>query len=415
MKTMDTLRWGYRGIRQRKLRAALTILGIMIGVASVIALVSQTEGIQSNIVNQINQLGPTTISIRPSSTVTQLTDSDVNRISQIPGVEYVVPVMVTPVKIYGMGTSRSFTLIGIDPAQFPILVDGATFKEGRMYQSLSFSEATVGINVKYPQDMNMPLITLGQSTTFEFGMINPIRKSVQVVGVLNAYGASSLVSVDDGVFMPIKGTMALLGKSSYTTLFVKTVDVDAVDAVVGNIKASYGTSLNILTVKQITEIVATIISELTTLLGAIAAISLFVAGLGIMNIMFVSVIERTREIGVLKALGFKRDNILSIFLTEATMMGVIGGLMGILLGTGISYLIPIILSGIYSSNTEQSSNVGGSSAFSSSFGSMSYTPLIRPEIVILVFIFAMTVSLIAGYYPARRASRMDPVVALRHD
>lgn len=405
MRSSDILRWGLRGIRQRRLRAALTILGIMIGTAAVIALVSQTEGIQSSILEQVNKLGPNTISIRPASGAVVLTQTDVNKMLQIPGVEYVVPVVTAPVRLYGGGTSKLFTLVGVDSAEFEILISGATYEEGRLFQPLSYSEVTVGSSVKQPQDLSYPMVVVGQSATVEIGLVDPVKKTVQVVGALDPYGTATLVSVDDSLFMSLKGAMALLGRSSYSALFIKTTDVDSVDYVVENIKAIYGTRLTILTVKQITQIVSTITGQLTVLLGAIAAISLFVAGLGIMNIMFVSVIERTREIGVLKALGFTNNNVLMIFLSEAAIMGVVGGILGLLVGTGISYLIPVALS-------------AGMSRTASSFGSataFSYTPIVRADVAVFVLLFAVAVALLAGFYPARRGSRMDPVVALRHD
>jgi putative ABC transport system permease protein len=412
MKPADTVKWGIRGIRQRKMRAALTILGIIIGTASVVALVSQTEGIQSSILGQIDKLGPNTITIRPSSTTITLTQSDVDRISQIPGVEYVVPIVASSVKVYSAGTSKSFTLIGVKPSQFDLLIDGATFDSGRLYQSLSYSEIVVGSNVVQPQDMTSPFLTVGQSTTIEVGVVNPSKKIVQVVGSLEEYGAASAVSVDDSVYISLEGALNLIGKNTYSSFFVKTTEADNIDSVVYNIKAFYGTNLNILTVKQITSIVSTITNMLTVLLGAIAAISLLVAGIGIANIMFVSVIERTREIGILKALGFTNNNVLSIFLSEAILMGVVGGILGIALGIGLSYLMPLLFaSGI--TNTE--STTSSFSTSTSSFGSFSYTPVVRPEIVAFVLIFAVSVALLAGFLPARRASKMDPVVALRHD
>jgi putative ABC transport system permease protein len=420
MKFSDSIRWGVRGIRQRKLRAALTILGILVGTAAVIALVSQTQGISVSIVGQIGKLGPNSIIIRPASATVILTQKEIGIIQQMPGVAYVIPVVMGTVKIYGAGSTRTFSLVGVDSAQFDLLVSGATISEGRKYQSTSYSEILVGHNVKLPQDLNAPLLSVGQSVTVESVGPNPTRKVVQVVGSLDTYGLSLFVSVDDGVFMSLSGASSYLGRTSYNALFVETVDAGSVDYVVNNLKAIYGTNLSAITVNQISQIVSTITGFLTILLGAIAGISLLVAGLGIMNIMFVSVIERTREIGVLKALGFKGRDILSMFLSEAAVLGIIGGTLGILSGTAISYVIPLFISGVGSDFGGQEAmdlggGQGGAGFGSAAAGSFSYSPVISPEVVLVVFLFALTVSLLAGLYPARRASKMDPVTALRHE
>jgi len=413
MKASDTLGWGIRGIKQRKLRAVLTILGIMIGVASVVALVSQTQGIQYSIIDQVNKLGPTSININTRSTSVILTQSDVDRISQMPGVDYVIPLVTSTIKVYGTGPAKTFTLIGVDPAQWDLLIEDTSFEEGHLFQAMSYSEAVIGYGVHYPQDLSVTYLNVGQSVSAEVGLVNPVRKQLQIIGALDVYGATSAVSVDDTVFMPLKGAMSILGTTSYTQLIVKATDVDSVDSVVDTIRASYGRQLSIITVKQITQIVSTITDQLTLLLGAIAAISLLVAGLGIMNIMFVSVIERTREIGVLKALGFKGKNVMRIFLSEAAIMGVIGGILGVAAGTAMSYLIPIVISRVLNTNANNSFGMSGGSFGTS--GSFSYTPIISPEIIALVMVFALGVSILAGYYPARRASKMDPVVALRQN
>jgi putative ABC transport system permease protein len=210
-------------------------------------------------------------------------------------------------------------------------------------------------------------------------------------------------------------------------IIVKTYDPTTINDVIANIRIIYGTNLNILSVQQIAQIATIITNALGILLGAIAGISLLVAGLGIMNIMVVSVIERTREIGVMKALGFRSREVLAIFLSEALFLGIIGGVLGLMLGGGVSYALPQVLSG---AQTQTLETIGQSSGFSmsaqtgaeggafynmSQMTNFSYQPMISLENVLQILLFAILVSLFAGIYPARRASQMDPIEALRHD
>ncbi len=400
--------WGTRGIRQRKMRSALTVLGIIVGTAAVIALVSQTQGIQNSIIDQVNQLGPTTITVRSSSSKLLLTDAEVGTILDLPGVDTVIPIVTANVKIYGAGGTRSFAIIGVEQEKFGEFAPGYSIDSGRIFDALSVSEIVIGANVQNPQDSASAFISPNETVTIDLG--GSRLKFLQAVGSLNTYGMSMLVAVDDSIFMSLEGAMNMLGRKSYSSLIVKATDTASVDSVVETLKIIYGTNVNINTVKQITTTVSSITGSLTILLGVIAAISLFVAGLGIMNIMFVSVIERTREIGVLKALGFTSYDVLAIFLAEALMLGMVGGLLGIASGTAISYVIPYVIMRAVSSSA---TTVGGSS--SDEIAAFTYSPVIQPEIALLVFGFALAVSLLAGFYPARRASRMDPVEALRHE
>jgi putative ABC transport system permease protein len=419
MKFSDSLRWGLRGVRQRKLRAALTILGILVGTAAVIALVSQTQGIQTSIVSQIDKLGSTTIVVRPGSNNVLLTQSDVGIISQIPGVASAVPILLAQIKVYGANGPRTFSLVGIDPNQLDIVVKGAVLSEGRIYQALSSSEILIGANVEFPQGLTSAYLAVNQPVTIQVGAVNTVSKVVQVAGSFQIFGASLLVSVDDSVFMSLKGALTLLNRNSYSAIYVQAADANSVNRVSTYIQSVYGPNVSILTVAQITQIVSSIIGLLTVLLGAISGISLFVAGLGIMNIMFVSVLERTREIGLLKAVGFKSRDVLSVFLSEAVIQGIIGGILGILTGTGISFIIPFFVNGLGSSFSGNAQSFGGAGGANggpaSGFTSLTYSPSISPEVVVMVFLFALAISLLAGLYPARRASRMDPVVALRSE
>ncbi len=413
MRASDTIRWGTKGLKQRKLRAALTVLGIMIGTAAIIALTSQTQGIQVSIIGEIDKLGSNSITVRPASTSVIFTQADVDTISQIPGVSEVMPMMQSAVRVYGSGGVRSFTVIGLSPEEFDKLVPDAVYSEGRIYTEDSYSEVLVGANVENPQDMTTPFLVVGQSVSLEYGSAG-VSREVQVVGALEPYGFS-MISVDDSIFMTTGGLSALTGRSSYSAIYIKTTGAGAEDTVTAYLKAYYGTTVSTLSVSQITQIVSTITGLLTVFLGAIAAISLFVAGVGIANIMFVSVVERTKEIGVLKALGFKGRHILSLFLSEAALLGIIGGILGILSGVAISYIVPYLFSGSIGSSSFTGLQPGGSAATRQIAGSFSYSPVFSPEIIALVFLFAVGLSVMAGFYPARRASKMNPVDALRHE
>jgi putative ABC transport system permease protein len=412
MRTTDTLRWGTKGIKQRKLRAALTILGIMIGTAAIIALTSQTQGIQVSIIGEIDKLGSNSITIRPASSSVIFTQSDVNTISQIPGVSEVIPLRQAAVRAYGSGGARTLSIIGLDPDQFDKIIPDAKFSEGRAYAPESYSEIIIGSNVKNPQDMTTPFLNVGQSVSIGYG--SALRET-QVVGSMASYGFS-MISVDDSIFMTSAGIVALTGKSSYSAIYIKTTGPNADTTVTQYLKAIYGTTVSIISVSQITQIVSTITGLLTVLFGAIAGISLFVAGVGIANIMFVSVVERTKEIGVLKALGFKSRHILSLFLSEAAVLGIVGGALGVVAGVAMSYVVPYLFTGSMGGSSFDQSGFGGTSSSNGQFGtSFSYTPVFSPELIVLVFLFAVGLSVIAGLYPARRASKMDPVVALRHE
>ena len=284
-----------------------------------------------------------------------------------------------------------------------------------------------GNNAQYPQDLSSAFMNIDQGITLELGGREPVRKVLTLVGSFNTYGASTLFSVDDNIFTSTRGAQALTNRQSYNMVIIKTVDPSNIGDVVANIKIMYGTNLNILSIKQIAQIATVITGYLGMLIGAVAGISLLVAGLGIMNIMFVSVIERTREIGILKAVGFKSGEVMAIFLSEAFFLGIIGGILGIILGGSVSYILPFILSGTQSSTLEtigegggfqmssQANAEGGTFFNVAQMSNFSYQPVISLETVLLILLFAICVSLFAGIYPARRASNMDPIEALRHN
>ncbi|MEM2074381.1 MAG: FtsX-like permease family protein, partial [Nitrososphaeria archaeon] len=237
------------------------------------------------------------------------------------------------------------------------------------------------------------------------------RITLQVAGVLEKYGASAFLSIDNSIFIPIEYAMNILNRRSYSYIIVKAANVESVNTVSDYLTTIYGRGINILNVQQITQAVSTIMGFFSILLGSVAAISLSVAGLGIMNIMLVSVYERTKEIGLLKAIGFKDRNILIIFLSEALIIGLIGGILGLVAGAAASQVVPTLISTYFNTSSVSSNNPMAAQGIAS----FTYTPIITLDLVGVALLTAISVSVFSGLYPAWRASKMEPIKALRYE
>jgi ABC-type antimicrobial peptide transport system permease subunit len=418
MRLADILFISFTHLKERKLRASLTILGIIIGIASIIALVSQTAGISASITGTLEKLGPTTIMVTSTNPrLLRLTDVEMFKIKEVPGVVEVIPITFDRVSIQVSGETQQITLIGINSINLNNLVGEVKLSEGIMYSDSIVPQAVIGSNIAKNIE-----VTIGQPLVAQRG--NSFI-SVQVVGILSSYGASAFLSVDDSIFIPIDAASSMFNKLSYDMVFVKAESVESVNTVLEYLQAIYGNDIRTISVAQLSQTVSSIISSLSLFLGGIAAISLSVAGVGIMNIMFVSVLERTREIGVLKAIGFKNRDVLFIFLSEAIIIGILGGILGVVAGGALSYLVPYILSSMMSrsmgsaqARTTQIRAVGSPpvmGAMPMQTQSLSYTPIVSMDMVAISIFLAVAVSIVSGLLPAWRASRVDPIKALRYE
>jgi len=420
MRFTDLLRLSLKPWSERKVRASLLVFAVAIGVASVIALVSQTSGVQQSITRQLQTLGPTTIVVTPIGR-TQLTESDIALISSLPNVQEVIPMLSTRVYTSRAGQDVELTLIGVDPLKLETLLGELRIIDGQIYPRAQAPIAVVGYEVAYPPTLGgAQTISIAQPMLVEQRTQSFTRRIPLVVsGILDRYGASAFVSIDSSVFMSIEMLRTILNRNDYNLVMVKADTVEAVQTVVDQLTTIYGERVRVVAVQALASTISGVIGQFGVLLGSVAGISLAVAGLGIMNIMLVTVVERTKEIGVMKALGFSDGDVLKIFLMESLVIGLLGGLVGVVLGITSAYALPLIFGGIFP--------FGGGGGFRPPTGvppgpfggqqttQLTITPFITTEVILLAYSVAALISILSGIYPAWRASRMDPIKAIRYE
>jgi len=396
----------FRSILRNRLRSLLTSLGIIIGVSAVIIMVAVGEGSQAKIEDSINSLGTNLLIVMPGSATSggaQMGAGSFNRLdfddvealqreaTLISGVSAVVR---SGGQVIGGGSNWASMVYGVDPDYFAIR--NWTLESGE-----EFTERDLTAKRK--------IAILGKTVADElFGDADPIGETIRirnvpfkVTGVLEEKGQSGVGEDQDDVILAPSTTVynRLMGhRQRMDFINASAVSTETIDAAIEEMTAILREAhdlddgeeddFTIRSQAEITEAVTETTETMTLLLGSIAAVSLVVGGIGIMNIMLVSVTERTREIGIRLSVGAREGDILVQFLTEATVLSLSGGLMGIMLSGAV---------------------VAGLNRWSS------LQPVITPEIVLLSFLFSAAVGIFFGFYPARKAAMLDPIDALRHE
>jgi len=414
MNLLESARIAMRSLAANKLRSALTMLGIIIGVAAVIALMGVGRGASKAIDSQINSMGTNLLFVSSGSTNTAgvrsaqgsaqtLTYEDALALSDpasLPAVSAVAPQVQAFGQVVYSGNNANTQIVGVTADYGPVrnyTVQNGDFITTQSVQSKS-AVAVLGANVV------SELFTGGQDPVGLSVRINNIP--FKVIGVLTAKGGSGFGNQDDQILVPITTAMTRLSRSRMGSgnviqqISVQVVDSKQMDAAIEQISAvlrdrhhvRYEDDFTVRSQQDMLESANQITGVLTLFLGGVAGISLLVGGIGIMNIMLVSVTERTREIGIRKAMGATRRNVLTQFLTEAVFLSVLGGLIGVAVGAGIARLI----SGL-------------------AVGTMTLTPVIALDSILLATIFSLCVGLFFGAYPAFRAASLHPIDALHYE
>ena len=392
-------------LKANKMRTFLTMLGIIIGVGAVIALVSVGMGVKSNVTSSISSLGSNMLIVSPGSSnrggvrgaagsMQTLKYDDAEAIKEkIKGIDYVSPTVSGSYQVVNGNMNWNTSVQGVTP------------------ELMAIRSLTVGYGSFITQsDMNkrQRVAVIGTTVAANlFGADNPVGKNIRinnqpfkVIGLLESKGQSSMgQDQDDMIYVPLTTAQErMLGITYVQSINVQVTDQEEMDQVQAEIEtllrqrhhilAGKDDDFNVRNLTSLMEAMSESTAMLTILLGCIAGISLVVGGIGIMNIMMVSVTERTREIGIRKALGATYDNIMLQFMIESMVIGIVGGIIGIVLGSGASQLI---------------GKLGN------------FTTVITLLPILVSFFFSVGIGLFFGIYPARKAAKLDPIEALRYE
>ena len=412
MRSLDILSLSLRQLRERKLRTILTFLAVAVGVVSIVALSSLVGGVSQSISQSLETLGPNTIMVIPQDSL--LTDADVARLGGLRGVSAVTPILNTRVVITGLDDSAS--LVGISSWDLSDFLGEVKLLDGSVYSDVPAPQALVGYNIATDDSGNLRY-RVGQPILVQVGQQSI---TMTVVGVLDVYGSSLMIQSDDSVFVPLDFVKTYARSGGYTQIRVKAENAEAVDRVAELIGYVFGRRASIISVAQMAEIVTSITSQLTLLLIGITGVSFIAAGLGTFNIMMISVLERVREIGIVKALGMKDRGVLMLYITQGLLMGLFGSATGVSIGIIAAYALPTILEGVFGGGGfGPPDGIGNTSmapgGMGQGMGGISLNPVISPTYVSIAVGLSIVVTFLSSAYPAWKASKMNPVEALRYE
>jgi len=386
-------------IKHRKMRFALTVLGIVIGIAAVVSLVSIGQGMEASITESFESFGADKVIVFPGqfsgpqtgSFSISLKDEDVEEVLEVNGVKDAAGMWVLSFPAKFKGETQTVYIFGMDPDQsenFFENIGGFELEDGKWLESKDKYETVLGS------------ITAKSAFQKEIEVGDKIEikdKEFKVKGVIKSTGSPQ----DDRSAMLTLDSMREIfdNGDEISMIMAKVSDEDKVEKIAEDIEEvfedKYGeNTVSVTTTEQLAGQISDIFGILSLVLGSIAGISLLVAGVGIANTMYMSVLERTREVGVMKAIGASDWNVLEIFLVESLVIGVIGGVVGSVLGTVLSSAINI--------------------------ASQAYLPIslkasVSPELFLAGMSFAIILSILFGLIPARKAAKLNPVDALRYE
>lgn len=421
MRKRSIISLSFNALSQRKTRTSLTTLGIVIGIMMIVAIYSLSGGFKTQISSMLTSgFQADVVTVNAGGLFggggVPFQQQDVQNISKISGVLVATGMQQGQVKIFYGGRNVTAALYGVNFTAFlEVYSSKLTFANGSLPDPINNNTLILGYS-------DNPIAQVGQNVTLQF-YINPYfgnrNATFQVAGTFDKVGFAGTTVIDHAAFIPLTTLENFYKHYNITkyldTILVKVNNPSIADQVGEQIKTYFSGHANIIVASSIINSIQSILNFVTVFLLAIGSIALLVAGISIMNIMLVSVMERTREIGILKALGARNRTVLAQFLTEAALIGLLGSLIGIPLGLGVAFLLGRLLPAMFSSSGFSGFGGGGGGGFGSFGQGLVINPVIDPVTILLAVFFALVITVVFALYPARKASKLDPVTALRYE
>jgi putative ABC transport system permease protein len=386
----DVILLAYRDVKERKARTFLTLLGIAVGIAAIVSLLSVGYGMELAITGELTEMTDVIqVYGRGGEEMGGFSDRDVKDLQKISGIKDISAVTYETAEVEYKKKKMPVQVVAGDTKEFWNIYERVGLEEGRWLRENDYKGCVIGQSVA--NDFFDDELHVGDKLE-----INGDKFVVQ--GVLGK--GSMVISGDSDIFVTLRASKAVLKTDEPKYIWVRIYDVAEAEAIATEIEETIDDNHGIdgfttaMTMGSVIEEVGGIFGIIRGVLVGIAAIALVVASIGIMNTMLMSVMERTREVGIMKAIGAKNRNVLSLFLLESGMVSVLGGVLGCALGAAGAYLISIVIS--------------------AQFG-MALPAIVKPGVLLGGIVVAMLVGVLSGLYPARKASKMSPVEAVRYE
>jgi putative ABC transport system permease protein len=416
MQLVDMFKLAYKALVDRKIRSALTILGITVGSAIILALIASSSGLNAGITANIEKTGANILTVQSArgffasggTSQYQLSQIDLDYLKTISGVVGVYAYYSYSASVNSGGSALRASITGIDLSALPILYKGLAVAAGHIPLFGDTTSAVVGWGIANPTS-GTPLYVnqmVSMSISGISGSKGAVSYAILATAILQEYGTTLFANIDNSIYISLQAAQFLAKTPYFSGIYIVVDNTDNVANVQTAITTYYGNNVRVTSPGQILSSIQGITGQLTVFLGSIGAVSLFVATVGIVNTMYVSVMERTREIGILKALGYRPRQIMGMFLSEAALTGVIGAFCGLGLGYVLAFFMGGMLGGI---------GGGGGGMFGGGRGGTTIQPVFSDGLIAFALVFPVILATIAGLYPAWRASRMNAVVALKYE